>query len=744
MFPIKDDLKKPEQLFWFLFLAGTYALIAFVFFVEYQSFWPRVKGNDFSDYVLGWVFFVPLGFLAALLSRKLNQAILNDRAFGPIAAISNFLYFLCLLYPAFWLTGLDPLNACLKGGFSFLGVQLFAFLIVKITQKANSKILRFFEENAFIFTGLIFAVWVLNLTFTHYRFISNFSFYNFLIWGFVVFSVSLALFLETGKNKSRVVVRPLSLFSKTAFLSYAFILLFIALMVIDPNFDFNYEHYNFFLGPLADLRGGKAFLVNINSYYGILIFYFLSFFFKILPLGFKSLSLVLTFLYIVQYFLFYFIVRRLFGSGLYSFLCLVILLLVNYFQPRGSVIFFPSVGPLRFGFVYTLLILVILRNQYPSYRKYFFIAESLVVALAFSWSLDVCAYTLPAYLGLVFYEFVRSGDISKAGWALPAKRISLLAGFCAIFMAFIYGDIYRRTHQFPHWSYYFDCIELSKKGYYMILMPPLDAWWLLLGILYLSFFIILGSLVRTGKENLPPHFNAMALLTFYGIMQFSYYAGRANFNNLYHISMPGILLSAYWLYWLWSEKSPLIPAAVKKTVIVLSITALGLYLQSFIPLTVLKLNYTLKLMRFLPQTAWAAANDLPRDDDFAKTADALMNQYSGSQKKLVYFFGYRGLEVSMYTGRVNAYPYSDIGQASVCPSTMNRIISTPPPVSVGDCVYLSKDMETAAYNVSDSQQALSPMEGELLSRIKQKYILTLMETRNGISVYRVTRLKTII
>jgi hypothetical protein len=339
----KDGLQETHPLFWFLFLAGTYTLIALVLFIEFQSSGARIKDDDFKDYVLGWIFFVPLGLGIATLSGKLNQLILNCLSFYRLAATANFFYLLYLLYPGTWLSSQNGKEISLKGCFAFLMVQFFIFLIIKTAQVANSKLLDFFDKNAFFFTGFIFMVWVCRLTFYCYDFIYHFQFYNFLIFLLIALLFYLSLSAKVEKIWLRLAAQLRLSFLLTLFASYPIVLLFIVLVVINPNFIFDRYHCKDFIGPLADSKGGKALLVNINSQHGILIFYFLSLFFKILPLGFKSLCLVNTFLFIVQYFCFYFILRQLFSSRLFSLLCLAVLLMVNYFATVGWMIEMPSI-----------------------------------------------------------------------------------------------------------------------------------------------------------------------------------------------------------------------------------------------------------------------------------------------------------------------------------------------------------------------------------------------------------------
>jgi hypothetical protein len=247
-----------------------------------------------------------------------------------------------------------------------------------------------------------------------------------------------------------------------------------------------------------------------------------------------------------------------------------------------------------------------------------------------------------------------------------------------------------------------------------------------------------GSVIRTKKADRPAHFNALVFLTFYGIFQFFYFLGRAHPNNLFHISMPSILLSAYWLYWLQTAKSKfVIPSIIKKSVFVLSAMGLIIYLPFLVPQAGIKLSQSLKLLPSFPQKAWAAARDIPRDDDFAKNAGLLMNRYSGSKKELIYLFGDRDLEVSMYTHRINIFPYNDIAQVSICPPALHRVVFYQPLISIGDYIYTSKDMDRSYYDMSNGKLYLSYFEKTLLYQLAHSFNLKFIEQQNGISVYRV-------
>src|SRR6185503_5452113 len=113
------------------------------------------------------------------------------------------------------------------------------------------------------------------------------------------------------------------------------------------------------------------------------------------------------------------------------------------------------------------------------------------------------------------------------------------------------------------WSYYFDYVFLFQGGVGSLPVPIVGYWWIILGILYFSFFTVLALWFRAKKTS-TPDLNAVAFLTFYGILQFLYFFFRAHPNNLWHISMPSALLVLYWLYTLRTRNIGFLPGYFQK------------------------------------------------------------------------------------------------------------------------------------------------------------------------------------
>ncbi len=720
---------KNSKGFEYYFLSAINGLSFFRIFLGFYLAAGRTKNDDFKLYLLGWLFFPALGFLFGNFIADLRDRWRPQNPyFYPVLIFLNFTFALFALHPAQWGLSGWALTGC------FLLLQILALAAIPILERSFPNSRGKWHEIPYLLMFFSFGLWFFK--------IQGFLLQDLNHWtparGLALAGIVAALYASGSSRRKDLAGDSPNLF----FHALAFI--FIVAMVVEPGFTYDPYHYASYLGPLSDMCAGKTLLTNVNTQYGILVYYFLRFFFLFLPLGYTSLCLLLTAAYILQYFSFYFIARKLFGSEFLSFFALAALVLVNYFAPEGQATWYPSIGPLRFGFIYLLMALVVLRNRHPRYRSLFLKLEEFAAAAAFLWSFEVCLFTLPAYLGLAAYESleVRHGRLrfeARDFW----KRVSGSLVFAALFLAFFYLDVIRRTGKLPQWSLYFDYNALHLGGFFLRWMPASGCWWAVVVVLYFSFFAVLGVAFRvSNRVDRFPNFNAIALLTFYGITQFYYYVGRAVGFNLLAVSMPSLLLFLYWLYFLRRHDLPSAPWILKKGTFVLGVLAIGIYLPLFVPRALQKIQYKKASLPDLWDNIAHRPWDEGRQNSFAQTAESLMSKYSGAKKELVYFFGdYKGLEVSMYCGRAKVYPYNNVFEADICPAIRARLLAFDPKLKPGDCIYLSKDFSQTDvyYEYPDSSQhLLSNLEPTLLSCLASKYQFNQVEEKDGIAVFRVT------
>ena len=736
----RDDREKFE----YFFLSALLGLVFFNFFVLLNPSQMNPLNDtqvkpDFKLFILAWSACPALGFFSAYLIHRVKTRWFSGAAgFYPLFLLLNVLLFLVYLQPN-WRARFY------QGGWSFLlafgllqlvGLGLWTAIQNKEKTPSGSveDPFHFYRGILVIFIGWVLSIHSLDHMLRDWRTLN----YLFLV-SVLCFFYFLVPFGKTGLSF------PGAKWKIRSLIGYGLVFAAIAWLVIDPFFPFQPYHGSYYLGPLSDLMAGKSLLYNINAQYGVFVFYFLKFIFRFIPLGYTSFSWVQTMLIVVQYCLFYFIARRLFKSGLYSLLVLVALILLNHFgqTPRPGIA--PSVGPLRFGFIYILMALVLVRNQRPMWRGWIFWLESLVLGMAFFWSYEVCFYTLPPYLAFAFFEagFFEKG--TGMDWGGLLKRLLKLGVCIGSLGIYLYLDVHARSGDWPHWSYYMDYIFLYKGGFGSMPRPGVDLWCLIAGTLYFSLFTILAlSFKREGDKPLPENLNAMVLLTFYGIFQYLYFVYRSHPNNLYHISMPSLLLYAYWLYVFRSQDPSFLPREARKTVFAIAVVFVGIYLQALLPDAVIKIKE-----QYLPLPQWwqkvvEGARDIPRDDHFANEAGELFRKYSGDRNPIPYFFGIKGagsddyvdfgLDTVMATGRAKLFPYNDLSQASICPPVLARIKAFDPRLQKGDYVY---------YRLPTKEDLLNPFrenvgfEKDAFDGLFVRYKLKLIEEKYGINVYQV-------
>ena len=283
-------------------------------------------------------------------------------------------------------------------------------------------------------------------------------------------------------------------------------------------------HYGFFIGPIFEILHGHSYPLTLDLQYGWGLTAFLAVYYKLLGsvtlLGMQNLLKILAFL---QYSLIFFIASALYQSRKIALLALGAILFFNFYSQGDLYYTCPSIGFLRFGFIYLILFTWVCEGKWIS-EKSSFIIVSILGSLSFVWSFESAVYTLPA---LFFAEYIQH-SFKKF---LPI----FLACFSCIILAYLAPMLF--YGQWPELWRYYEYPLLYASGFGQVpLTRYFNAWWffpLLYG--FLSIKIISGSISN----------RFVSALTVYGMLLFTYYGGRAEPNNLFHVAIPFILLSIY-------------------------------------------------------------------------------------------------------------------------------------------------------------------------------------------------------
>lgn len=338
---------------------------------------------------------------------------------------------------------------------------------------------------------------------------------------------------------------------------HAAVALLIILFTYEPALDFDLNHYNYYVGPIAAILAGRTLLVDVFSQYGVGVLYLLTglFHFSGVGLGYFSLALGLSVLIIASLLLQYALLLKMHVRPLLAALACATIIILSYYVSMGSGTTYPSTGPLRFGLPYLLLMPWLLGMRKEFHVQIF---RSFILGVAAVWSFETFVYTLAGYGALAIAAACTRSGVKPRLWA-GAK--DLAAGSVAIFAMHLLLVIftYLRSGQLPNWPQYFRYVLAytpDAGGLGLKPMPLAGLWNIIIAVYVVS---LVASALRlfdgsktAAKDDATQAYSLKVngfvfFLSCVGLTFFTYYIGRSHWNNLCHISGPAILLTFYWL-----------------------------------------------------------------------------------------------------------------------------------------------------------------------------------------------------
>lgn len=504
----------------------------------------------------------------------------------------------------------------------------------------------------------------------------------------------------------------------------AAVVLVIALVVINPEFTSDIHHYNFYLGPVNDLLHGKSLLVDINCQYGVLVIYFLALVFKseVLPLTYKGLAALIGLLQVAQYSLIYLLLRRLLGAQVFAALVLGLVLLVSFFS-QLEMAALPSIGPLRFGLVFLLLCLPVLRSWRPSLERACRIGAHALVGVAAVWSAEVFAYVLATHLGmLVWAQLPAAGPVAWGRKLARELRWTLVAiGAAHLLLAF---DILSRSGQWPYWEHYLGYLALySVGGLGTLPIDPWTPWALIMGVYFVSVLLLIYLGYRPAPRPHLPELGVVAGLTAFGLAQFTYYLGRSHPNNLYHVCIPSLVLAAYWLCALVRGREAL-PARFWRPA-TYAVYCLGmLQVVLGVPFLADQWNRTAAqaLLTGRPIELWPKRPTHPQVEE----AVALIGRYLGGVERVPLFIApNHTTEALLLSGKVHLFPMSNPEQDEALAAAGERALNYPHGLKSGDLILISKN-----------QKELRTLQRQVIQRLNQQFTFLQEDATQNVVVVR--------
>lgn len=308
---------------------------------------------------------------------------------------------------------------------------------------------------------------------------------------------------------------------------------------------------NYFLGPVLDITHGQPILVDTFSQYGVGMFDGLAAVFSVVALGYGTFQLLLSVLTVLWWLVIYAVLRMSTRSQLIAALGLAVGVLLYLFGPVGVFDDYQSTGVLRFGMPWLVIVLSVASARSDAHvRRWLDAAVLVVVAVAAQWSGETAGYTLGTAVAIALLSAaVKPLSIRARARIAALAVLRLTVAFVAGLVLF---SVVTRlaTGHWPDWGPYLAFVRLYTSGGLGAVQIAQWSTGLAMAWAYAASATVLILLVILRPDLVRARlatFRAVAGLTVLGALVYTYFLGRADPNNLVHISPPLVVLGFVWL-----------------------------------------------------------------------------------------------------------------------------------------------------------------------------------------------------
>ncbi|MCB8914358.1 MAG: hypothetical protein H6532_00795 [Thermoleophilales bacterium] len=335
-------------------------------------------------------------------------------------------------------------------------------------------------------------------------------------------------------------------------------------------------HQSLYLGAASQILNGAALLVDTVSQYGVVSIYLLAAFFKVAPIGNGTLGFFDASLTALTFGAGYAILRmagvgRLFATATMAVAVVVLVWALEY--PIGALL---QHGGLRFGLPVPLILFWVAAARFRS-LGWLRIAGWVLVGLSSVWALEAFIYVTGAMAAMVLLQ-ASLMPADRVRWIARQVSYALIA-WVSVQVVFALATLIW-AGSLPDWGLYITYLRDFLAGDVGDLTYDVPSWspGLTVGFTYLVS--ALGLIVTVTRcpdwlRSRPVAALALAGLTGYGIVLYSYFDNRSLAHVIPYISLPLVLSVAIWL-WL-VITGPEVPRRVARVVLaaVLGVTALS-------------------------------------------------------------------------------------------------------------------------------------------------------------------------
>ena len=346
-------------------------------------------------------------------------------------------------------------------------------------------------------------------------------------------------------------------------------------------------HQDWLLGPANQLLGGGALLVNVPvSQYGVGFIYFLAAWFHVAPIGYGTYGLLDGLVTALFYSCAYGLLRAA-GVARWLALCALGLAVVAFvYHLYYSIGELPQQGPLRFGLPMAVIVAQTAALRWPRRDRLLRVLALLALAAAAVWSLEMLAYTLATYLTvLAFRGWLAPGPLRPA----LARELGLALCACVGAHAVLALWTLLGTGQLPDWGQYLTYVDALVLGHQAAgqISYGFAAWspGLAVGAASLASALAVVLVIRRAPDAVrrdPVRFLALAGLSTYALVLFSYTDNRSSTYLLPYVSLPLLLAGTLWLSLLLSAPVAL-SAPARRVVLGLALSVSGVMIAAAWP-----------------------------------------------------------------------------------------------------------------------------------------------------------------
>jgi hypothetical protein len=308
--------------------------------------------------------------------------------------------------------------------------------------------------------------------------------------------------------------------------------------------------HNYFLGPANDVLHGHPMLVSTFSQYGVGMMDALAAVFLIVPIGYGTFTLLLSFLTVLLSIVIYVILRWSTRSLLVAIAGLTVAVSLYVFEEPSYYTYYPSTGVLRFGLPWLVILWSLASARTARYTRLFDGLVLATVAVSAVWSGEAGIYCLGTAGALACLDAAVASASARERLVMAARRIAQLVA-ASLFGLLAFTLVTRvASGAWANWGAYLDYIRLYTTGGLGAL--PIEPWsaGLALGAMYTVSAIVIVLLAVTRPVLMRERavaFRAATGLTVFGALAYTYYLDRAHPDNLIHISPPAVALLFVWL-----------------------------------------------------------------------------------------------------------------------------------------------------------------------------------------------------